>query len=81
MKLIPSHVVPVRVTVAVATVKPSAVYVIVYVVPILPSTPKPLNVAIPAEAVAVVVPTNVPPALTVAVTTTSDWVTLLLAAS
>ena len=71
--------VPVRVIVAVATVRPDTVYVIVYVVPTLPSTPKPLNVAMPEEAVAVVVPTNVPPALTVAFTTAVDEVIVLLA--
>jgi hypothetical protein len=76
-------VVPVRVTVAVATVRPVTVYVIVYAVPIVPSTPKPVNVANPEEAVAVVVPTNEPPApeVIVAVTTSVDEVTVLLDAS
>jgi hypothetical protein len=50
----------------------------VYVVPIVPSTPKFMKVATPEDAVAVVVPTNVPPALTVAVTTAEDEVTVLL---
>ena len=50
-----------------------------YVVPILPSTPKFVKVATPTpeDAVAVVVPTRVPPALTVAVTTAEDDVTVL----
>ena len=49
-----------------------------YVVPIMPSTPKLVKVATPEDAVAVVVPTNVPPALTVAVTIAEDVVTVLL---
>ena len=44
----------------------------------MPSTPKPVKVATPEDAVAVVVPTNVPPALTVAVTMAEDVVTVLL---
>ena len=35
----------------------------------MPSTPKPEKVATPEDAVAVIVPTNVAPVLTVAVTT------------
>ena len=72
---------PVNVTVAVATVKPSEVYVSVYVVPIVPSTPRLLNVATPEDAVAVGVPTKVPPALIVAVTMADEEITVLLSAS
>ena len=51
--------------------------------PIVPSSPKPVNVARPEEAVAVVVPTSDPPAPEVidAVTTAVDEVTVLLDAS
>jgi hypothetical protein len=47
-------------------------------VPIVPFTPRPVKVATPEDAVAVVVPTSVPPALTVAVTSTDEMVTVLL---
>jgi len=62
---------------AVTGVTPVGVNVSVYAVPAVPETPKLLNVAIPDEAVAVVVPTNVAPLLTVAVTTTPDDMTVL----
>ena len=41
-------------------------------VPTVPLTPRLINVATPSDAVAVVVPTKVPPALIVAVTTADD---------
>ena len=47
-------------------------------VPIVPSTPRLLKVATPEDAVAVVVPTNVPPELIVAVTTADEAVTVSL---
>jgi hypothetical protein len=43
-----------------------------------PLTPRPVKVATPEDAVAVVVPTSVPPELTVAVTTADEDVTVLL---
>ena len=49
--------------------------------PILPSTPNPVKVATPEDAVAVVAPTSVPPTLTVAVTTSDDEVMVLPAES
>jgi hypothetical protein len=51
------------------------------VVPTVPSSPRFVKVATPEDAVAVVTPTNVPPALTVAVTTAEDEETVLLLAS
>ena len=44
--------------------------------PAVPEIPRLLKVAMPEEAVAVVVPTSVPPALIVAVTTALDPVTV-----
>ena len=43
----------------------------------MPSTPKPVKVATPEDALAVRVPTRVPPELTVAVTWAVDDVTVL----
>ena len=43
----------------------------------MPLIPKLLKVATPEEAVAVIVPTNVPPELIVAVTTADEFVTVL----
>ena len=56
-----------------------AEYVMVYAVPAVPEIPRLLNVATPLEAVAVVVPTSVAPALTDAVITVElSFVTTLL---
>jgi hypothetical protein len=59
----------VGVTDCVAEVSEPLEYVIVYAVPEVPEIPRPVNVATPFTAVAVVVPTRVAPADTDAVTT------------
>jgi len=53
----------------VASLSPLALNVSVYVTPAVPEIPTPENVATPADAVAVAVPTTVPPLLTAIVTT------------
>jgi hypothetical protein len=60
-----------RFILTVAEVSPGDEYVIVYEELLVPDSPKSLKVAmpVPASTVAVLVPTNVAPALTVAVTT------------